>query len=51
LSWAYGAPPYQVQTKANLTDPTWTNVGSSTTNMTATVPLSPGTAFFRVYGQ
>jgi len=51
LNWAYGAPPYQVQTKAHLTDPTWSNVGSSTTNMTATVPLSPGTAFFRVGSQ
>jgi hypothetical protein len=50
LNWAYGAPPYQVETKAHLTDPTWTPVGSPTTNLTATVPLSPGTAFFRVYG-
>ena len=51
LTWAYGAPPYQVQTKAHLTDATWSNVGSTTTNMTATVPLSPGTAFFRVGSQ
>jgi hypothetical protein len=51
LNWAYGAPPYQLQSKNHLTDPTWTNLGSTTSNRTATVPISPGTGFFRVYGQ
>jgi hypothetical protein len=51
LSWAYGAPPFQLQSKNRLTDAVWNNVGSTTTNRTATVAISPGTAFFRVYGQ
>jgi hypothetical protein len=51
LNWAYGNPPYQLQSKNSLTDPTWTNVGSSTTNRTATVAILPGDSYFRVYSQ
>lgn len=51
LTWAYGAPPYQLQFKNKLTDATWNNLGSPTTSQTATVPISPGTGFFRVYSQ
>jgi hypothetical protein len=50
LNWAYGAPPYQLQFKNHLTDPTWSNLGSTTSNRTATVPILPGAAFIRVYG-
>jgi hypothetical protein len=51
LNWAYGAAPYQLQFKNNLTDPVWNNLGAPTTNNAATVPASPGTGFFRVYSQ
>jgi hypothetical protein len=51
LNWAYGAPPFQVQIKTNLTDAVWNNVGSPTSNSTASIPIQPGTRFFRVFGQ
>jgi len=49
INWAYGVPPFQLESKTDLSG-TWTNLGSSTTNRTATVPISPGSAFFRVKG-
>jgi hypothetical protein len=48
LSWAGGQPPFQVQFKNDLKNPTWSNSGSSTTNFTASVPIQPGAGFFRV---
>ncbi len=51
IDWAYGTPPFQLQFKSSLTNTTWSNVGASTTNRTATVPLSSSTGFYRVYGQ
>jgi hypothetical protein len=51
LNWAYGAPPFQVQTTTNLADAVWTNFGTPTTNSTASIPIQPGASFFRVFGQ
>ena len=50
IEWAYGTPPFQVQFKSNLTG-TWSNLGSSTLNRTANVPIQPGAGFIRVFGQ
>jgi hypothetical protein len=49
INWAYGTPPFQLESKTELNG-TWSNLGSTTTNRTATVPISPGSAFFRVKG-
>jgi hypothetical protein len=51
VNWAYGNPPFQLQFKTNLTDLVWNNIGSTTSNRTATVPVSSTTGFIRVYGQ
>ncbi len=48
VNWAYGAPPYQVQVKTNLTDAAWSNVGAPTTGTTANVPIDSNTKFIRV---
>ena len=50
IEWAYGTPPFQVQFKSNITD-AWSNLGSSTPNRTAKVPIQPGAGFIRVFGQ
>jgi hypothetical protein len=51
LKWAYGLAPFQVQTKTDITSTIWNNVGSPTSNSSASVPIIPGgTAFFRVVG-
>lgn len=51
IDWAYGTPPFQVQTKANLNAAPWTNNGAPTTNRTARVQMQPGATFIRVVGQ
>jgi hypothetical protein len=51
LHWAYGTPPFQIQMKTNLNDAVWSNFGSPTPNSTASVPIQPGSRFFRVFGQ
>jgi hypothetical protein len=51
LNWAYGNPPFQLQFKTNLMDLLWNNIGSVTSNRTATVPALSKTGFIRVYGQ
>jgi hypothetical protein len=51
LNWAYGSPPFQVQVKTNLSSPQWDASGLPTTNRTASVPISLGAGFFRVYEQ
>jgi hypothetical protein len=51
LNWAYGTPPFQVQLKTNLTDAVWNNVGTTTSNNTASIPIQAGARFFRVFGQ
>jgi hypothetical protein len=51
IQWAYGTPPFQVQFKNDLGNPVWSNSGAPTSNRTATIPIQPGAAFFRVSGQ
>jgi hypothetical protein len=51
IEWVNGSPPFQVQTTPDLLNPAWGDVGSPTTNRTATVPVQPGAAFIRVFGQ
>ena len=51
VDWAYGTPPFQLQSKSSLTEPGWTNIGAPTSNRTASVPIQPGAAFIRVVGQ
>ncbi len=48
VNWLYGTPPFQVQVKTNLTDPTWSNVGASTSGNSALVPAASATKFIRV---
>jgi hypothetical protein len=48
IDWAYGTPPFQVQFKTNVTDAVWSNVGSTTSNRTASVPIQTSTGFIRV---
>jgi hypothetical protein len=51
LTWSGGTPPYQVQTRSNLTTGTWSNVGGTTTQTTATVPIAGTAGYFRVASQ
>jgi hypothetical protein len=51
LNWAGGIAPYQVQIATNLTDPVWQNWGAPVSANTVSVPLTNGTAFFRIFGQ
>ncbi len=51
IQWAYGNPPFQVQFKSHLNDPSWSNIGSPTSSRTANVPISGSAGFLRVYGQ
>jgi hypothetical protein len=51
VDWAYGNPPFQLQFKTNLSDLVWNNIGATTSNRTATVPVLSTTGFIRVYGQ
>ena len=49
LSWSGGTPPFVVERATNLITPVWS--GFVTTSVqTASVPISPGNAFFRVRG-
>ncbi len=48
VNWAYGAPPFQVQVKTNLTDANWSNVGAPTAGNSASVPIDSNTKFIRV---
>src|SRR6184192_2093621 len=47
LNWSGGRPTYQVQTCGNLSG-NWSNVGSPTSNGSATIPMTNSQAFFRV---
>lgn len=49
INWAYGTPPYQVQFKTNLTDAVWNNIGSTTSNTTANVPMQSTRGFIRIF--
>jgi endonuclease/exonuclease/phosphatase family metal-dependent hydrolase len=48
LSWTGGIPPYQLQTRTNLLDAPWLDVGSPVTTTMLTIPLTGSMAFFRL---
>jgi len=50
VQWAYGTPPFQVQFKSDLTN-TWANLGATTTNRSASIPIQPGSGFIRIAGK
>ncbi len=47
LNWLGGRPTYQVQTRSDFAA-NWTNVGTSTSNNSAMIPITGSQAFFRV---
>lgn len=49
LSWAGGTPPFVVERTTNLFTPVWSGI-LTTSVQTASVPITPGNAFFRVRG-
>jgi hypothetical protein len=49
LSWIGGLPPFTIQSKANLTDASWSTVGT-TSNHSFTGAISGSSAFVRVRG-
>jgi hypothetical protein len=51
IDWAYGTPPFQLQSATNLNNLVWADVGVTTSNRTTSVAIQPGAAFFRVYGK
>jgi hypothetical protein len=51
ISWSGGNGPFQLQTKASLSDASWQNVGSPVTGHSASAPLTGAMGFFRVVGQ
>jgi formate-dependent nitrite reductase cytochrome c552 subunit len=50
LEWFGFKGPYQIQQKAAIDGPTWTDVGAPVNGMTTTVPKPSGTAFYHVRG-
>jgi len=50
VTWINGIAPFTVQTKANLTDATWTPIGGSTSGQTLTFPVTGAHGFFRISG-
>ena len=50
IQWAYGTPPFQVQFKDDLSNPTWNNSGVPTMNRNASVAIQPGAGFIRIVG-
>lgn len=51
ITWNGGSGPFQVQKRASLSAGGWTNLGTPTTNRSATDDLSGAAAFYRVVGQ
>ncbi len=47
LQWTGGTPPYKVQKKNALTDPSWSDV-TTTSQTSLTVPLNGQSGFFRI---
>ncbi|MEO6034410.1 MAG: LamG-like jellyroll fold domain-containing protein [Verrucomicrobiota bacterium] len=48
LSWTGGVSPYQVQMTTNLTNPDWQNVGTPTSDTSATFSVTNEAAFYRI---
>ena len=51
IDWAYGTPPFQLESTTNVANPVWTDLGSATSNRTASVLIQPSPTFIRVRGQ
>jgi hypothetical protein len=52
LGWTGGSPPYQVQTRANLSGATWANDPTAViTGTSATLTISGNEGYFRIQGQ
>jgi hypothetical protein len=51
INWTGEAPPYQLQSRSNLSEGTWQNVGAPTDQLSATVPGDSPSRFFRVLSQ
>lgn len=51
ITWTAGTPPFQVQRRADAATGAWENVGSPTSEKSATIPVGTTPAFFRVQGQ
>jgi hypothetical protein len=49
ISWAYGNPPFQLESKSTLNG-TFANLGAPTNNRTVTIPIGAGNLFIRVSG-
>lgn len=49
LSWSGGSPPFVVERATNLPPTVWSSM-ATTSVQTVAVPITPGTAFFRVRG-
>ncbi|HXJ60695.1 MAG TPA: spondin domain-containing protein [Verrucomicrobiae bacterium] len=47
LTWTNGRPTYQLQTRSDSSQP-WSNVGTPTSENSATLPFNAAQAFFRV---
>ena len=50
VAWRGGQPPYYVERTADLAAGTWEPVTAPSNETNATVPIGPGTAFYRVMG-
>jgi len=51
ITWSGGNPPYQLQTRSDLSTGTWSDVGAPTTALSVTVPIGVSEGYFRVSGQ
>jgi hypothetical protein len=51
LGWSGGVPPYQVQSKTNLLNAGWQNLGSATSATNLLLSPSNAGVFYRIQGQ
>lgn len=50
LNWSGGIAPYQLQQATNLVDPIWENIGPPSSADGVVIPMTNGTAWYRVMG-
>jgi hypothetical protein len=51
LNWSGGAPPYQVQTIADLTTANWVPLGPAVNGNSLTLSATNSAAYYRILGQ
>ena len=51
LTWAGGHPPYQLQARSDLNAGSWTDVGTPTAALSATIAITGSQRYFQVVGQ